>query len=146
LFRERLVLVGGDLVAAGDDVHRVPHRADRPGSISGLTLQALLVNTIAGGLPVRETTRLPLVLGGALFALLAAAGVLRAHRPLAVAAVLAGGALLIVLYLGLSLPVFESTGLLLPVTMPLVPAVLGMILAVAVRGLLPERPRTGDPR
>jgi CHASE2 domain-containing sensor protein/tRNA A-37 threonylcarbamoyl transferase component Bud32 len=143
LFRERLVLLGGDLVAAGDDVHRIPRRANGSGAVSGLALQALLVDTIAAGLPVSEAPRLPLAVAGALFTLLAAAGILCAPRPLAAAVILAAGVLLAGLYVGLSLPLFGGTGLLLPVTTPLVPAMFGMILAAVLRRLLPARPDVG---
>jgi hypothetical protein len=94
-------------------------------------------------LPVREAARLPLVVAGALVALLAAAGILCAPRPIGAVAILAGGTLLVLLYMGLSLPLFGGTGLLLPVTTPLVPAALGMILATILRMLLPARPSAG---
>src|SRR5262249_8890138 len=99
--------------------------------------------TIATGLPVREAERVPLVAGAALLTLLAAAGILCTPRAVGAFAILAGGALLGLLYMGLSLPLFDGTGLLLPVTTPLVPAVLGMILAAALRKLLPARPGAG---
>ncbi|MEO6193947.1 MAG: protein kinase [Thermoanaerobaculia bacterium] len=137
IFRGRLVLVGGDVMAAGDDVHRVPHRAGRAKTISGLSLQALLVDTITSGLPVREAPRSPFLAGVALWAGLAAAAALLARRPLPLLAVLLG---ILLLYLGLSIPVFQRMGLLLPVTPPLLPALGALALAVVLRRALSPVP------
>jgi serine/threonine-protein kinase len=139
IFRDRLVLVGGDVVAAGDDVHRVPHRTGRAKMISDLTLQALLIDTLAVGLPVREPPRAPFLAGAALWAGLAAAAALLARRPLPLLAVLLAGLLI---YLLLSVPVFQRMGLLLPVTIPLLPALGALALAVILRRALPPLPRS----
>ncbi|HEX7181052.1 MAG TPA: protein kinase, partial [Thermoanaerobaculia bacterium] len=61
LFQDRLVLVGAGFRGSGDDCHRVPHRSRKTAVVSGLTLQALLVDTIAAGLPVREPGRAPVL-------------------------------------------------------------------------------------
>jgi CHASE2 domain-containing sensor protein/tRNA A-37 threonylcarbamoyl transferase component Bud32 len=142
IFRDRLVLLGGDIVAAGDDVHRVPHRAGRPQTVSGLTLQALLIDTIATGLPVREPPRAPFLAGTALWAGLAAAAALLVRRPFPLLAALLGGLLL---YLVLSVPVFQQMGLLLPVTLPLLPALGALALAVILRRALPPIPWSQAP-
>ena len=142
IFRDRLVLVGGDVMAAGDDVYRVPHRAGWAKTISGLTLQALLIDTLAAGLPVREAPRIPFLAGAALWAALAAAAVLLARRPLPLVAALLGGLLI---YLGLSVPVFQRTGLLLPVTIPLLPALSALALAMVLRRALSPIPWSQPP-
>ncbi len=142
IFRGRLVLVGGDIVAAGDDVHSVPQRAGRAKMISGLTLQALLVDTLAAGLPVREALRIPFLIGAALWTALAAAAVLLARRPLPLLAALLGGLLI---YLVLSIPVFQRTGLLLPVTPPLLPALGALATAVIFRRALSPIPWSQTP-
>jgi len=54
-----LVLVGGDYLASGDDYHRVPGPMGFPKAVSGIVLQALIVNTLVFGLPVREVQRIP---------------------------------------------------------------------------------------
>ncbi len=133
VFRDRLVLVGGDVVAAGDDVHRVPRCAGRAAAVSGLVLQALQVNTIAAGLPIREAPRSPFLAGAALWTGLAVAASLIANRPTPVLAALVLG---LMLYLGLSAPIFRSTGLLLPVTVPLLPALSALALALVLRRTL----------
>ncbi|HEX3552533.1 MAG TPA: protein kinase [Thermoanaerobaculia bacterium] len=136
-FRHRLVLLGGDVVAAGDDVNRVPRRPSRSGTVSGLVLQALLINTIVGGLPLREAPRAPFLLGAALWTGLAAAAALLARRPIPLLA-----ALVVVLLAepGLSIPVFQRTGLLWPVTAPLLPALLALGLALVLRRRLSPIP------
>jgi len=137
IFRNRLILVGGGLMGAGDDVYRIPHRRDQKEMIPGLMLQALQVDTIAAGLPVREAPQAPFLAGAALWAGLAAAAVLLARRPFRILIVLLGG---VMIYLGLSTPVFWRTGLLLPVVAPLLPA-LGMLApAWILRRVLPPIP------
>jgi len=142
IFRDRLVLVGGDIVAAGDDVHSIPHRAGRAKKISGLTLQALLVDTLAAGRPVREATRIPFLAGAALWTALAAAAVLLARRPLPLLAVLLAG---LVIYLVLSVPIFQRMGLLLPVTPVLIPPLTALALATVLRRALSPLPRSHTP-
>jgi CHASE2 domain-containing sensor protein len=137
IFRNRLVLVGGDVMAAGDDVHRVPRRAGGAQTISGLVLQALLVDTIAAGLPVREAPRAPFLAGAALWAGLAAAATLLARRPAPLLAFLAGSLLL---YFLVSIPIFQRTGLLLPLTAPLLPSLGALLLALLLRRALSEVP------
>jgi len=138
VFRGRLILVGGDVVAAGDDVQRVPGRSGRAETVSGLTLQALLADSIAAGLPVREAPRLPFVLGACAWTGLAAAAVLLARR---MAPALAAFALGPLLYLAAAVAVFQRTGLLLPVTSPLLPALGALGIALILRRGLPPIPQ-----
>lgn len=135
IFHNRLVLVGGDVQAAGDDVHRVPRREER---VSGLVLQALQVATLAAGLPVREAPRAPFLALAALWTALAAAAVLLLRRPAPILAALLGSLLL---YLGLSIPVFQRTGLLWPVTPLLLPSLIALSLAVILRQAFSPIPR-----
>ncbi len=137
IFRNRLVLVGGDVMAAGDDVHRVPRRAGGAQTVSGLVLQALLVDTIAAGLPVQEASRAPFLAGAALWAGLAAGVLLLVRRPIPLLAVLLAGVLL---YGVLSIPLFQRTGLLLPLTVPLLPAGGVFLLALLLRRTLAPIP------
>jgi serine/threonine protein kinase len=137
LFRDRLVLVGGgDFHGSGDDYHRIPQRSGRR-AVSGLTLQALMVDTIAAGFPIREPGKMSVLAASALIALLAMAGALCARRAGPIAAWLAVGA---ALYVALSFPLFWRTGLMLPVTAPLFLVLLGFIAALALRRLLPSPP------
>ena len=53
-FRGRLVLIGGTFAGSGDDFHRVPHRGRAPAGVSGVVVQALIVNSLLADLPIRE--------------------------------------------------------------------------------------------
>ncbi|HEY0512266.1 MAG TPA: protein kinase [Thermoanaerobaculia bacterium] len=136
-FRDRLILVGGDLVAAGDDVHRVPHRRAQKATVSGLMLQARLVDTLLAGMPVREPPKAPFLAAAALWSGLAAAATLLVRRPVRILAALFGG---VMLYFALSITIFRSTGLLLPVTVLLLPALGALALATILRRALPPIP------
>ncbi len=136
-FRDRLVLLGGDFDPSGDDVHRVPPGAGRRGSVSGLALQAMLVDTLAAGSPVAEPARIPFLVGslvpfGALLA-----GCLFARRARLAPIVLLGGACT---YLGASFPAFWWLGWQLPSTLPLALALIGSLLVLLVRRRLPPAP------
>jgi serine/threonine protein kinase/CHASE2 domain-containing sensor protein len=54
IFEGRLVLLGGDFVASGDDFHRIPALGGMQPGISGVVLEALIVNTILSGTPIRQ--------------------------------------------------------------------------------------------
>ncbi|MBN1570581.1 MAG: protein kinase [Acidobacteria bacterium] len=62
-FEHRLLLLGGDYLAGGDDYHRVPAPFGFPKAVSGVVLQALIVDTLLSGRRVRE---MPVVLSLAL--------------------------------------------------------------------------------
>jgi CHASE2 domain-containing sensor protein len=135
-FHNRLVLVGGGFHASGDDSHQIPQRSGKR-AVSGLTLQALMVDTIAAGLPVREPGRASALAASALAAFLAMAAALCTLRVGPVAAWLAAGA---VFYVALSFPAFWWAGLVLPVTAPLLAVLLGLAFALALRRVLPSPP------
>jgi serine/threonine protein kinase len=139
IFRNRLILVGGDLEAAVDDVYRVPLRREQKERVSGLTLQARLVDTLVGGLPIREPRKTPFLAGAALWISLASVAALLARRPAPLLAALLGG---LTLYLGLSIPIFQKTGLLLPVTPLFLPTLGALALALILRRALAPIPRS----
>src|SRR5947208_504082 len=64
-FRDALVLVGGEFAASGDEAHLIPDGVTSPALVSGLLLQALAVNTILDGLPIRQAPVWPWVLASA---------------------------------------------------------------------------------
>ncbi|HEX7185696.1 MAG TPA: protein kinase [Thermoanaerobaculia bacterium] len=140
LFRNRLILVGAGFRGAGDDYHRVPHRLRKTAVVSGLTLQALLVDTIAAGLPVREPGRAPILAVVTLLAGLAMAGILCSRRSSAFVVFLAAAA---ALYLAVSFPAFWWAGQMLPVS-PLLLVLLGLCLALIVRRMLPPAPEVSS--
>jgi serine/threonine protein kinase len=137
LFRDRLVLVGGEFVGFGGDYHRVPGRIESPEAVSGLALHALIANTILSGIPVREVAPATLVLGmGASVTplMLAFLSIRRWQVP----------ALLVVLlvpaYVGASFVIFRSTQVLLPIVGPLLTAAGAIVLAILLRMALPAFP------
>jgi CHASE2 domain-containing sensor protein len=142
LFRNRLVLVGGDFRGSGDDYYRIPHRSDESRAVSGLTLQALMVDTIGAGLPICEPGRMPVLAVTILGMALAMAGILCTRRTGPIVAGLAVGA---GVYLALSLPIFQRTGLMLPVTAPLLLVLLGLLIALVLRRNLPAPPEVSNP-
>ena len=141
LFQDRLVLVGVDSLGSGDDIHEVPHRSQEAALVSGLTLQALLVDTIAAGFPVREPARPAFLAIATLLIGLALAAVLCAPRAgLAVLSLAAAAAL----YLAVSFPAFWWAGRVLPVSLPLCLALSGLLLVLAIRRRLPPAPEVSS--
>ncbi len=140
IFRGRLVLVG--IQAEGEDIHRIPRRAGRGEKVSGLMLQALQVATLAAGSPVRDASRAPFLALAALWAGLAVAALLLVRRPAPALAAALGGPLL---YIALSFPAFQRTGLLWPVTPLLLPSLIALAFAVILRRALSPIPRNEEP-
>jgi CHASE2 domain-containing sensor protein len=140
IFRHRLVLVGDE--PSGNDIHHIPRHAGREEWVSGLVLQALQVATLLEGLPVRQAPRAPFLALAALWAGLAAAAVLLVQRPAPVLAVLLG---CLLLYLALSIPIFQRTGLLWPMAPLLLPSLIAFALAVILRRALSPIPRNEEP-
>jgi CHASE2 domain-containing sensor protein len=138
IFRDRLVLVGaGDLQGSGDDLHHVPHLSKNTAAISGLALQALLVDTITAGLPIHEPRRVPFLVALMLVIGLALAAILCWPRLGPAVLWLAAAA---VLYLTLSFPAFWWAGWILPVSLPLVLVLSGLALTLVIRRRLPPAP------
>jgi serine/threonine-protein kinase len=133
LFEGRLVVFGAQLAGSGDDALRVPSGA----VVSGPQLQALMIQTILGGFPLRDAPAagvlgaLGLALAAASFVALFGAGVL---RPLLVSVGLA------VAWLVGSAAAFRLAGLLVPVAGPLAALAVASALALLLRRKLPRRP------
>ncbi|HXU30625.1 MAG TPA: protein kinase [Thermoanaerobaculia bacterium] len=136
-FRNRLVLLGGEFEASGDEVHRVPPSANRTAFISGLALQAMLTDTLATGLPVREPARVPFLLAAIPLLGLVLGGVLCVPRARPALILLVAAA---VLYLVASFPAFWWAGWQLPVSLPLLLSLFGLLLVLIVRRRLPPAP------
>jgi CHASE2 domain-containing sensor protein len=136
LFRDRLVLVGIDLPDAVDDRYDIPLPLGRTGAVSGLALQALQIDTILAGLPIRAAPRLPVLLLAALLAGGAALMILHNGHARRAALCLAA---LAALYVATSFFVFERTSSLLPVTAPCLVAALGFAAGLTLRRFLPNQ-------
>jgi CHASE2 domain-containing sensor protein len=137
LFRDRLVLLGGEFRDSGDDYHRVLNRGQGIAAVSGLTLQALLVDTIVAGLPIREPGWAPVLAAACLLIGLTALGVLCMRRPILPVLLWAAVA---VFYLARSFPIFWWEGQVFPVSSPLLLGLLGLCLALIGRQTLPPPP------
>jgi serine/threonine protein kinase len=68
-FSQRMVLIGGEYEAS-QDFHRIPQRRGSPGELSGLLIQALILNTWLQDRPIHETNRLLALLPAAVLALI----------------------------------------------------------------------------
>ncbi len=140
IFEGALVLIGAEFTGSGDESHRIPTRSGAPPAVPGIVVQALAVNTVLEGFPIRASC------GRLLSALLTPvamalfSGILLAVRP--------GGALLAVAgaglaYSGVAVGTFLVAGTLLPVIVPLALLALGSALSLAVRTRLRPSPATG---
>ena len=138
LFDGRLVVVGGDFLASGDDYHRVPPLGSGPAVVSGVVLQTLIVDTLLAGAPIREAARIP-VLVVATVVWTAFVSVVLCVRPLWLIGTLF--VLASLLYALASVLIFRSSGLLLPVAAPLTAGIAILAGALAVRAFLPPFPR-----
>jgi hypothetical protein len=89
-----------------------------------------MVDTIAAGLPIREPGRAPVLTITILILAFGMAGILCARRADPIVFLLATGA---GVYLALSFPTFWQTGLMLPITAPLLLVLLGLLIALILR-------------
>ena len=129
-FRDALVLVGGEFAASGDEAHLIPDGVTSPALVSGLLLQALAVNTILDGLPIRQAPIWPWVLASATAAAMGAFALL--VRPAwrgTLAAALAG----VTAYAAVCLAIFAAWHVILPIAGPIVSIALGFALALTLR-------------
>lgn len=124
LFRDRVVIVGGDYAGAGDRV-RLPTQ----GVVAGMIVQAMMADTILAGLPIRSVAG-----RGAISVAALAAGVLSVLVLLGRSRLVAAGAVMIVLlgYVLAASLVFRRAHVVVPIMVPLV--MCGV--AVAAAGLV----------
>jgi len=134
VFRNRLVLVGGDYLGSGDDAHRTPTR-DEP--LSGVALQALIANAILSGFPLRDATTWAWVLAAGLLGGVVTAMVLILPAWLKVAYGVVAALLLFPLAAVLA---FRWVGLVVPIVAPMMALVIGALGAVLLRRGLPRFP------
>jgi serine/threonine-protein kinase len=128
-FRGRLLLLGADYAASGDESYRVPHAGELPETLPGTLLQALLLDTLLDGTPVRSPERVAVLTALFLLAAGVSASALLARRSLAAgAAPLAAGA-----WVAAAFVLFAARRLLLPVAAPVVFLLLVAGLALALR-------------
>jgi serine/threonine protein kinase len=140
VFRGRLVLIGSDVAGSGDEHHRLPARQGDSAGVSGVVLQALIVNTFVTGASIREANAPANVLfQGPLFvALVAAVLCVRRYR---IALFVAAG--LLVLYAVAVVVAFEGARLTVPLVAPLTSLALALGAALTARAWLPAFPEPG---
>jgi CHASE2 domain-containing sensor protein len=136
LFANRIVLVGGEFTGSGDEMHPVPARNGAPTSVSGLVLQALILDSLLGERPFRDAPRLPLLVAFAAVGGGIAFGIIGSQRPIAAGA---AGLSLLGAYTAAAFLLFRE-GLVLPVVEPLVVVLLILGAAVALRLRLSPHP------
>jgi serine/threonine protein kinase len=129
-FRDRIVLVGGEFTGSGDEHQPLPGRANRGRPVSGLVVQALIVNTIVNGFPIREAGRWPVFAGAGVVGGVLAFRVLTKARPglpLGMAIALAGA------YTATAFAAFASTRVLWPVAVPVLVVIFAAAAAMMLR-------------
>jgi CHASE2 domain-containing sensor protein len=128
LFRDRIVLVGGEFAGSGDE-HR-PTLGQGARSVSGLVLQALTVNTIMNGFPIRESGRAVGVASAGLIAGPLTFFILMRRR---LVPALAFAAAATAMYLAAAFVVFTTTRVLWSIANPILAVGLALLVAVLIR-------------
>jgi CHASE2 domain-containing sensor protein len=128
-FRERLVLVGATYVGAGDE-HRIPG-----GIVSGLEVQASMVETLLRGAPYRDAPQSVVWLAAAVTTTLAFGAALGLQRSVALTA----ATLLVAANLLAAFLVFRA-GYVAAMTLPALTIVVAAILGQMARSRLPRPP------
>ena len=134
VFAGKLVLLGAKLAGSGDEALRVPVG---DGTTAGVLIQALAVNTLLSGFPVREPPGL--LLAGALAVAVGVVAFAALSRASLVPAAI-GAALLAATHLASAVLVFRTGRWLVPMAAPALLLVAGAALAVGLRAALPAHP------
>jgi serine/threonine protein kinase/CHASE2 domain-containing sensor protein len=137
VFRDRLVILGEAFDVSGDD-HRIPPHGNQPKDIPGVIQQAVILNTILSGLPVRDVNIVIFMIvefvvwAGLLAAVLCLA---RLVVPISIYIGLCFG------YVAASVLIFRQRELILPLAGPLLTTTLAMALGLVLRFALPRFPK-----
>jgi len=140
-FAGRLVILGTDFIASGDESFRVPHAEGLGDTVPGYVLHALAVETLVHACPIRRAAVAPVAVAAALGCGLSAGVVLLVGGALVRSAV---PLLMVVAWVGLVAAAFARSGLLLPAVWPVVAVVVAAGLALGCSRRLPAHPRTDD--
>jgi serine/threonine protein kinase len=137
-FNGRLALVGGDFVGSGDDYHRIPSRTGSPPAVSGVVLNALMVDTILSDFPFKEQRALYSVLTVSPVLVVMVVGALLLPRLAWVAGL---SSVATVLYVATTFFAFRAGHILAPWVSPVLTGVLALGIALLLRRYLPPFPR-----
>ena len=132
-FRDRIVLVGGEFAGSGDAHQSPPGRSAAERPVSGLVVQALILNTILDGFPIRESRHWPAIAGVSVVSGVLAFLVLMKRR-LTPSLMLATS--LVVAYVVAAFSVFAAARILWPVAGPVLSALLALGAALVIARLL----------
>lgn len=130
LVRGKLIVLGAQLAATGDDALRVPRGPGSPATLPGAMIQARAIDTILAGFPIREPWGPIPPLALALVVAATAVGLLVTGSlgwSLVGATAVAG------LHVLLAWVAFRYGGHLVPIAAPLALFVLGLAMTVALR-------------
>ncbi len=137
-FQGKLVLVGAEFTASGDNHHAIPSPNGAPSAVSGLVLHALAVNTLIQGPPVENLRGFIRLAASFIFGWITAFTGLYISRPMTTIGIT------FVILLGqvsLGFLVFNKWGLMVPMT-----NLLMMSITALLAGLLARRHFTPHPR
>ena len=137
-FRDRIVLVGGEFAGSGDTHQSPPGRSAAERPVSGLVVQALILNTILDGFPIREPRHWPPIAGVSVISGVLTFLVLMKRR-LTPSLMLAAS--LVVAYVAAAFSIFAAARILWPVAGPVLSALLALGAALVLRaswGSAPE--------
>lgn len=136
LFKDKIVLIGAEYEGTGD-IARISSPPGHPRIVSGLVLNAMMIDTILEGLPFRvPATRLFYVVS--LFLLIPAIAMAALYRSSLRLAILLSASLCVA-YLAVGLAAFFS-GYIVPSCVPSLFCLLSLSGAVLFRRRLPARP------
>ncbi len=130
IFRDRVVLVGGEFTGSGDEHRPTPGRSSGGRPVSGLIVQAFIVNTMLNGFPIHESRRWPMIVGVCLASGVLAFTVLTRRRLVPVMTLAIG---LIAMYAAAAFAVFAAERTVWPVAGPILAVALVFGVALMIR-------------
>lgn len=139
VFRDRLVIVGGDYLASGDETHPVPHLGGAAPKVSGLVLQALIANTMLTGLPIHDAGMVLVLLGVALGSTVVGAAFLCLRNVSLSVGTLVG---IVAMFSTVALVAFRQSGVVVPVTGPVMTLGVVALVGFGLRQRLASFPDT----
>jgi CHASE2 domain-containing sensor protein len=124
------VLVGGEFTGSGDEHRPTPGRSSGGRPVSGLVVQAFIVNTMLNGFPIRESRRWPMIVGACLASAVLAFIVLIRRRLVPVMTLAIG---LVAMYAAAAFGVFAAERIVWPVAGPILAVALSFGVALMIR-------------
>jgi CHASE2 domain-containing sensor protein len=130
----RLLLVGA-VFAGARDFHNSPQRPES--KISGLALQALIADTMLGGMRFRSTPVFPILIGSSVLGGFLVLATLGLRQPLRGVAAALG---VLIAYAAAALVAFRTAGSVIPFVGPSVTILVALACGLVLRRFIPPRP------